>query len=149
LLALTPLSSSTTRVSLSLLTRSTLSSTLLACPYEFASSRIRVREARGVFCLHQQLPCSQVKPFWPALFEKVLAGKNIDDLLLNVGAGTGAPAAAAPAAAPAAGKEGAGKEGAGKEGAGKGGKSKEPPKEEKKPPEPEPEEEDMGLSLFD
>jgi len=28
-----------------------------------------------------------VQPFWPALFERVLKTKNLDDLILNAGAG--------------------------------------------------------------
>jgi hypothetical protein len=42
-----------------------------------------------------------VEPIWATLLEKALAGKNIKELLSNVGAGGGAPAAggAAPAAA--------------------------------------------------
>ena len=83
-----------------------------------------------------------VQPFWPSLFEKTLSGKNLDDLLLNVGGGGGgaaaAPAAGGAASAPAGGKKDEGK-----------GK-KEEKKEEKKAPEPEPaEEEELGLSLFD
>ncbi|KAF8184679.1 60S acidic ribosomal protein P1-alpha 1 [Pholiota molesta] len=43
----------------------------------------------------------EVEPIWATLLEKALAGKNIKELLSNVGAGGGAPAAggAAPAAA--------------------------------------------------
>jgi large subunit ribosomal protein LP1 len=38
----------------------------------------------------------EVAPYWPGLFEKLLKGKNIDDLLLNAGGGGGAgPAAGA------------------------------------------------------
>jgi large subunit ribosomal protein LP1 len=40
----------------------------------------------------------EIAPYWPSLFEKLLAHKNIDDLLLNAG-GSGAPAAAPAAAA--------------------------------------------------
>ena len=43
----------------------------------------------------------EVEPIWATLLEKALAGKNVKELLSNVGAGGGAPAAgsAAPAAA--------------------------------------------------
>jgi ribosomal protein L12E/L44/L45/RPP1/RPP2 len=43
----------------------------------------------------------ELEPIWATLLEKALAGKNIKELLSNVGAGGGAPAAGA--AAPAAG----------------------------------------------
>ena len=36
----------------------------------------------------------EVEPYWPALFEKFLAGKDIGEMLSNVGSGAGAPAAA-------------------------------------------------------
>ena len=43
-----------------------------------------------------------MEPFWPGLFAKALEGKNIGDLICNVGsapaAGAAAPAAAAAAA---------------------------------------------------
>ncbi|KAK0635897.1 60s acidic ribosomal protein-domain-containing protein [Bombardia bombarda] len=36
-----------------------------------------------------------VEPIWASLFAKALEGKDVKDLLLNVGSGGGAPAAAA------------------------------------------------------
>jgi len=47
---------------------------------------------------------TDVEPIWATLFAKALEGKNVKDMLLNVGSGGGAPAAA-PAAggAPAGG----------------------------------------------
>ncbi|XP_065652032.1 large ribosomal subunit protein P1-like isoform X2 [Hydra vulgaris] len=72
----------------------------------------------------------QVEPFWPILFAKALEGRNIGDLICNVGS---APAAAAPvAAAPAA-----------------AAAAKPAAKEEKKKEESEPSDDDMGFGLFD
>lgn len=39
-----------------------------------------------------------VEPFWPGLFAKALQGRNIGDLISNVGSAPAAGAAAAPAA---------------------------------------------------
>ncbi|BFG22271.1 hypothetical protein CerSpe_085450 [Prunus speciosa] len=73
-----------------------------------------------------------VESYWPGLFAKLAEKRNIEDLILNVGAGGGGGAvavaapgagAAAPAAAPAAEEK------------------KEEPKEES--------DDDMGFSLFD
>ncbi|KAH0983572.1 hypothetical protein GBA52_010749, partial [Prunus armeniaca] len=73
-----------------------------------------------------------VESYWPGLFAKLAEKRNIEDLILNVGAGGGGCAvavaapgagAAAPAAAPAAEEK------------------KEEPKEES--------DDDMGFSLFD
>ncbi|KAI5999738.1 putative 60S acidic ribosomal protein P1 [Pisolithus marmoratus] len=67
------------------------------------------------------------------LLAKALEGKDVKDLLLNVGAGGGAPAVGAPAAsggAPAAAAE-------------------EAPKEEEKKEEKEESDDDMGFGLFD
>eukprot|EP00049_Salpingoeca_infusionum_P016899 m.351115 g.351115 ORF g.351115 m.351115 type:complete len:109 (+) comp16171_c0_seq1:559-885(+) len=71
-----------------------------------------------------------VEPFWPGLFANALAGKDIVDMLGNVGSGSGA---AAPAAAAAGGDGGSAAA------------------EEKAPePESESEDDDMdGFSLFD
>merc|ERR1712093_570521 len=42
-----------------------------------------------------------VASYWPSLFERALAGKDLDDLIMNAGAGAGpAPAAGAAAAEP-------------------------------------------------
>ena len=75
----------------------------------------------------------EVESYWPGLFAKLAEKRNIDDLILNVGAGGGgaAVAVAAPAggAAPAAAAAPAAEE------------KKEEPKEES--------DDDMGFSLFD
>ncbi|KAK9332548.1 60s acidic ribosomal protein-domain-containing protein [Lipomyces starkeyi] len=44
----------------------------------------------------------EVEPIWASLFAKALEGKDIKDLLTNVGAAGAAPAAGAPAAGAAA-----------------------------------------------
>ena len=70
----------------------------------------------------------KVQPFWTSLYARVLADKNLDDLITNVGGGAAPGGAAAGGDAPAA--------AAAKEAE----------------PEPEPEEEsdeDMGFGLFD
>ncbi|XP_065063050.1 large ribosomal subunit protein P1-like [Rhopilema esculentum] len=72
-----------------------------------------------------------VEPFWPGLFAKALEGRNIGDLICNVGsapAAGGAPAAAAGGAA---------------------ADSKEEKKEEKKEESEEESDDDMGFGLFD
>ncbi|KAI5984548.1 60S acidic ribosomal protein P1 [Pisolithus marmoratus] len=75
----------------------------------------------------------EVEPIWATLLAKALEGKDVKDLLLNVGAGGGAPAVGAAAAvggAPAAAAE-------------------EAPKEEEKKEEKEESDDDMGFGLFD
>ncbi|KAH7522627.1 large ribosomal subunit protein P1 [Ziziphus jujuba] len=75
----------------------------------------------------------QVESYWPSLFAKLAEKRNIEDLILNAGAGGGgAPVAAA---APAAG--------------GGGGGAAAPPPEEKKEEPKEESDDDMGFSLFD
>jgi len=77
---------------------------------------------------------SDVEPIWTTLFAKALEGKDVKDMLLNVGSGGGAAAAA-----PAAGGAGA-------------GAADEPAAEEKKEEKEEEKEEsdeDMGFGLFD
>ncbi|KAH9474356.1 60S acidic ribosomal protein P1-alpha 3 [Psilocybe cubensis] len=74
----------------------------------------------------------EVEPIWATLLEKALAGKNIKDLLSNVGGG-GAPAAGAAPAAAAAG----------------GAAAEEAPKAEEKAEEKEESDDDMGFGLFD
>ncbi|KAM0333367.1 hypothetical protein ACHAQA_002028 [Verticillium albo-atrum] len=71
-----------------------------------------------------------VEPIWTSLFAKALEGKDVKDLLSNVGSGGGA------AAAPAAG------------GAAAGGAAEEA-KEEAKEEEKEESDDDMGFGLFD
>ncbi|KAK5660071.1 hypothetical protein OQA88_13540 [Cercophora sp. LCS_1] len=75
---------------------------------------------------------TDVEPIWASLFAKALEGKDVKDLLSNVGSGGGA------AAAPAAGGAAAG-------GAGAAEEAKEEAKEEEK----EESDEDMGFGLFD
>ncbi|GAO18887.1 uncharacterized protein UV8b_07573 [Ustilaginoidea virens] len=70
-----------------------------------------------------------VEPIWTSIFAKALEGKDIKDLLVNVGSGGGA---AAPAAAG---------------GAAAGGDAA--PAEEEKEEEKEESDEDMGFGLFD
>jgi len=74
----------------------------------------------------------EVEPIWTTLFAKALEGKDVKDLLLNVGSGGGA------AAAPAAGGAG---------GAAAGGDAA--PAEEAKEEEKEESDDDMGFGLFD
>ncbi|KAF9074950.1 60s acidic ribosomal protein-domain-containing protein [Rhodocollybia butyracea] len=73
-----------------------------------------------------------VEPIWASLLAKALEGKNVKELLSNVGSGGGAPAAVAPAAG------------------GAGAAAAEAPKEEeKKEEEKEESDDDMGFGLFD
>ncbi|KAK0653432.1 60S acidic ribosomal protein P1 [Lasiodiplodia hormozganensis] len=72
-----------------------------------------------------------VEPIWTSLFAKALEGKDVKELLLNVG--SGGPAAAAPAGGAAAAAGGAAEEA----------------KEEAKEEEKEESDEDMGFGLFD
>ncbi|KAL7901523.1 60s acidic ribosomal domain-containing protein [Trichoderma sp. SZMC 28014] len=72
----------------------------------------------------------EVEPIWTSIFAKALEGKDIKDLLVNVGSGGGA--AAAPGAAAAA-----------------GGAAAEAAPEEEKVEEKEESDEDMGFGLFD
>ncbi|KAI1402037.1 ribosomal protein 60S [Hypoxylon fuscum] len=72
-----------------------------------------------------------VEPIWTSLFAKALEGKDVKDLLSNVGSGGGAAASG-----PAAG------------GAAAGGAAEEA-KEEEKEEEKEESDEDMGFGLFD
>jgi len=74
-----------------------------------------------------------IEPIWTTLFAKALEGKDVKDLLLNVGSGGGAAAAPAVGGAAAAGGEAAGEAAA------------EAPKEEEK----EESDDDMGFGLFD
>ncbi|CAF9913405.1 MAG: hypothetical protein GOMPHAMPRED_007893 [Gomphillus americanus] len=74
-----------------------------------------------------------VEPIWATLFTKALEGKNVKDMLVNVGSGGGAAAAPAAGGAPAT-----------------GGTAPEAAKEEeKKEEEKEESDEDMGFGLFD
>jgi large subunit ribosomal protein LP1 len=73
-----------------------------------------------------------VEPIWAQLFARALEGKDVKDLLTNVGSGGGAAAAA-----PAAGGAAAGGDAAAEE------------KKEEKEEEKEESDEDMGFGLFD
>lgn len=73
-----------------------------------------------------------VEPIWTTLFAKALEGKDVKDLLLNVGSGGGA--AAAPAAAG---------------GAAAAGGDAAPAAEKEKEEEKEESDDDMGFGLFD
>jgi len=72
-----------------------------------------------------------VEPIWTTLFAKALEGKDVKDLLLNVGSGGGAAAAAAPAAGGAA------------------AATEDAPAAEEKEEEKEESDDDMGFGLFD
>ncbi|KAF8920657.1 60s acidic ribosomal protein-domain-containing protein [Mucidula mucida] len=74
----------------------------------------------------------ELEPIWATLLSKALEGKNVKDLLSNVGSGGGAPAVGA---APAAGGAAAAAEA--------------PKEEEKKEEEKEESDDDMGFGLFD
>ncbi|KIJ67379.1 hypothetical protein HYDPIDRAFT_108116 [Hydnomerulius pinastri MD-312] len=75
----------------------------------------------------------ELEPIWATLLAKALEGKDVKDLLSNVGAGGGAPAVGA-IAAPAGG------------GAAPAAAAAEAPKEEEKKEESD---DDMGFGLFD
>ncbi|KAF2002661.1 ribosomal protein 60S [Amniculicola lignicola CBS 123094] len=74
----------------------------------------------------------EVEPIWTTLFAKALEGKDVKDLLLNVGSGGGAAPAAAGGAASGGAAEAAAEE-----------------KAEEKEEEKEESDEDMGFGLFD
>ncbi|TFK61765.1 ribosomal protein 60S, partial [Pluteus cervinus] len=75
----------------------------------------------------------ELEPIWASLLAKALEGRNVKELLSNVGSGGGAPAASS---APAA-------------GGGGGAAPAEAAKEEKKEEEKEESDDDMGFGLFD
>ncbi|KAH7148402.1 60S acidic ribosomal protein P1 [Dactylonectria macrodidyma] len=72
-----------------------------------------------------------VEPIWTSIFAKALEGKDVKDLLVNVGSGGGAAAAG------------------GASGAAAGGDAAEEAAEEKAESEKEESDEDMGFGLFD
>ncbi|KFA77250.1 hypothetical protein S40288_01282 [Stachybotrys chartarum IBT 40288] len=72
-----------------------------------------------------------VEPIWTSLFAKALEGKDVKDLLVNVGSGGGAAPAAAGGAAAG------------------GAAAADAPAEEEKEEEKEESDEDMGFGLFD
>ncbi|GLU21334.1 hypothetical protein SLE2022_374790 [Rubroshorea leprosula] len=75
-----------------------------------------------------------IESYWPSLFAKLAEKRNIEDLIMNVGSGSGAAPAAI--AAPAGGAGGAAAAAA-------------PAAEEKKEEPKEESDDDMGFSLFD
>ncbi|KZV43118.1 hypothetical protein F511_04510 [Dorcoceras hygrometricum] len=77
----------------------------------------------------------KVESYWPSLFAKLCEKRNVEDLIMNVGAGGGGAAIAV--AAPTAGAGG----GAAAAAAPAAEEKKEEPKEES--------DDDMGFSLFD
>ncbi|KAI0291494.1 60s acidic ribosomal protein-domain-containing protein [Multifurca ochricompacta] len=76
----------------------------------------------------------ELEPIWATLLAKALEGKNVKELLSNVGSGGGAPAVGAPVAA--AGGAGA-------------AAAEAPAEEKKKEEEKEESDDDMGFGLFD
>lgn len=76
-----------------------------------------------------------IESYWPSLFAKLAEKRNIEELILNVGAGGGgaAVAVAVPSGGPAGGAT---------------AESAAPPEEKKEEPKEE-SDEDMGFSLFD
>ncbi|KAJ2903243.1 hypothetical protein MKZ38_010195 [Zalerion maritima] len=110
-----------------------MSTAELACSYAaliLADDGVEV-SADKLQTLINAASVSDVEPIWTQLFARALEGKDIKDLLSNIGSGGGA---AAPAAGGAAGAEGGAAEAA----------------EEKKEEEPEEEsDDDMGFGLFD
>ncbi|KAK1431631.1 hypothetical protein QVD17_08124 [Tagetes erecta] len=76
-----------------------------------------------------------IESYWPSLFAKLCEKKNLDDLVMNVGAGGGGAAVAV--AAPSGG------------GGGGGAAAAAPAAEEKKEEAKEESDDDMGFSLFD
>ncbi|KAH7480681.1 hypothetical protein FOMA001_g8631 [Fusarium oxysporum f. sp. matthiolae] len=72
----------------------------------------------------------EVEPIWTSIFAKALEGKDVKDLLVNVGSGGGAAPAAGGATAA-------------------GGAAAEAAPEEEKEEEKEESDEDMGFGLFD
>ncbi|KAF8452255.1 60s acidic ribosomal protein-domain-containing protein [Boletus edulis BED1] len=76
----------------------------------------------------------ELEPIWATLLAKALEGKNVKDLLSNVGAGGGAPAVGV---APVGG------------GGGAPAAAADEPKEEEKKEEKEESDDDMGFGLFD
>ncbi|KAI3604263.1 60s acidic ribosomal protein p1-alpha 5 [Moniliophthora roreri] len=75
----------------------------------------------------------EVEPIWASLLAKALEGKDVKELLSNIGSGGGAPAAAVGGGAAAGGAAAA----------------EAPKEEEKKEEEKEESDEDMGFGLFD
>ncbi|OJJ59369.1 hypothetical protein ASPSYDRAFT_43714 [Aspergillus sydowii CBS 593.65] len=109
-----------------------MSNAELACSYAsliLADEGIEIT-ADKIQTLLSAAKVQEVEPIWTSIFAKALEGKDIKDLLTNVGS-AGAAAPAAGGAAAAAGGEAA------------------PAAEEKKEEEKEESDEDMGFGLFD
>ncbi|OVA01752.1 Ribosomal protein L10/L12 [Macleaya cordata] len=79
-----------------------------------------------------------VEPFWPSLFAKLLQKINVEDLITNVGSGSGGGGGGGGAVAPAA-----------PSGGGAAAATAAPAAEEKKEEPKEESDDDMGFSLFD
>ncbi|KAG9045692.1 hypothetical protein FS837_005848 [Tulasnella sp. UAMH 9824] len=77
----------------------------------------------------------EIEPIWASLLAKALEGKNVKELLSNVGSGGGAPAVGGAVAAGGA--------------TGGGAPAPEEKKEEEKKEEKEESDDDMGFGLFD
>ncbi|KAG6391867.1 hypothetical protein SASPL_149629 [Salvia splendens] len=73
-----------------------------------------------------------VESYWPSLFAKLCEKRNVEDLIMNVGAGGGGGAVAAPAG-----------------GAGGAAAAAPAAEEKKKEEEKEESDDDMGFGLFD
>ncbi|RHZ53671.1 hypothetical protein CDV55_100785 [Aspergillus turcosus] len=111
-----------------------MSTAELACSYAaliLADDGVEIT-AEKIQTLIGAAKVADVEPIWTSLFAKALEGKDIKDLLTNVGSGGGAPAAAVGGAA-----------------AGGAAPAAEAAAEEKKEEEKEESDEDMGFGLFD
>ncbi|KZZ96988.1 ribosomal protein P1 [Ascosphaera apis ARSEF 7405] len=105
----------------------------LACSYAaliLADDNVEIT-AEKLQTLIKAANVQEVEPIWASIFAKALEGKDVKDILTNVGsAGAAAPAAAAAAAGGAVAAEAA-------------------PAEEKAEEKEEESDEDMGFGLFD
>ncbi|KAK4496484.1 hypothetical protein PRZ48_012464 [Zasmidium cellare] len=113
-----------------------MSTAELACAYSaliLADDGVEIT-ADKIQSLITAAKVADIEPIWTSLFAKALEGKDVKEILTNVGSGGGA----APAAAAAAGGAAAG-----------GDAAADAPKEEAKEEEKEESDEDMGFGLFD
>ncbi|KAK4095410.1 hypothetical protein Purlil1_206 [Purpureocillium lilacinum] len=95
-----------------------------------ARTHILAVDADKLVSLIKGAGIDDVEPIWCSIFAKALEGKDVKDLLVNVGSGGGAAAPAAGGAAAAGGDAAA-------------------PAAEEKEEEKEESDEDMGFGLFD